>query len=110
VQILNVVEVILDRLANDVGSAAVELLGGSIQLSAKGVGEAGRDLDHGKPRRITVMSVTFSLGCSRTACSDQELLVSGRQPQNPRLPVAGCASDGYASPQTAARFPGIPAP
>jgi hypothetical protein len=54
-QILDVVEVVLDRLANDVGPAAVELLGGSIQLSAEDVGEAGRDLDRGKPREITVM-------------------------------------------------------
>ena len=48
-QILNVVEVILVRLTDDVGSAAVELLGGSVKLSAEGVGEPGRDLDHRKP-------------------------------------------------------------
>ena len=35
-QILDVVEVVLDRLADDVGPAAVELLGRRIQLSTKG--------------------------------------------------------------------------
>ena len=39
--ILNVVEVVLDRLANDVGPAAVKLLGRRIQFSTKGIGQLG---------------------------------------------------------------------
>jgi len=48
-KILNVVEVVLDCLANDVGTAAVELLGRRIQLSTKGIGQPGRDLNHWRP-------------------------------------------------------------
>ena len=75
--ILDVVEVILDCLANDVGSAAVELLGGSIQLSAEGFGEPGRDLDQGDVRRMRSTKQTHRLsGCSQ---KPRCLLVKSRQ-------------------------------
>lgn len=61
-QILDVVELVLDGLTNDVGSAAVELLGRCIKLGAEGVGKPGRDLHHGSCREVAEMSMTLLLG------------------------------------------------
>lgn len=44
-KILNVVEVVLDRLANYVGTATFELLGCRIQLSTKGIWQPRRNLN-----------------------------------------------------------------
>jgi len=67
-QILDVIEVVLDRLANDVDPTAVELLSCRIELCSEGIGQPGRDLNHGetplqnsaaKLREVTEMSVTL---------------------------------------------------
>jgi hypothetical protein len=51
-QILDVVEVILDRLADDVGPAATELRSRRIELSRKGIRQTSGDLNHRDPSGV----------------------------------------------------------
>jgi hypothetical protein len=83
-QILYVVEVILDRLANDVGSA---------------------------PRVAGRRAVTWIMGTPQDHGDVSDIIFGLQQI---RLLRSGAArerlGDGYAIPQTAVRLPGIPAP
>ena len=57
-QILDVVEVILDRLADDVGPTATELRSRRIELSPKGIRQPSGDLNNRNPLGIYEMSVS----------------------------------------------------
>ena len=59
-QILDVVEVILDRLADDVGPAATELRSRRIELSPKRIRQPSGDLNPRNPSGVSEMSVTSS--------------------------------------------------
>jgi hypothetical protein len=62
-QILDVVEGVLDRLADDVGSTATELGSRRIELSPKGIRQTNSDWNHRDPSGVSEMSVTSSCEC-----------------------------------------------
>jgi hypothetical protein len=57
-QILDVVEIVLDRLADDVGPTATELRSRRIELSPKGIRQPSGELNYRDPPGVSKMSVT----------------------------------------------------